>query len=873
MLRTLLGASILTLAACSSATSTKTPGTDDPVDDCASNPEACDADGDGFRPSEGDCDDADAAVNPAATEACNGKDEDCDGTVDEEVTQTWYADTDGDGFGNPASAMDACEAPAGYIPNGTDCDDTSVAVYPGNTETCDGLDNDCDGTADDGVDAVFYADADGDGYGDAAASQRACSQPSGYVSDSTDCDDRASSAFPGNNEVCDEVDNNCDGTVDEGVQTSYYADMDGDGYGNAGMPQNACSTPTGYVTDSTDCDDASGAVSPAATETCNTVDDDCDGTVDEPDAADARTWYADTDGDGYGNASTAMPACEQPSGYVGDATDCDDARALSNPAATEYCNGYDDDCDGTSDEPEAVDASTWYADADRDTYGDPASATVACTSPSGHVPDSTDCIDTSAISYPGADEICDGLDNDCDGTSDNHPIDGTTYYADADGDGFGNPDSTVSECSLPSGYTDNVYDCDDGDTTEPRVADVVMGSMSGVGSMSDPYDTIQAAIDAANVCVVVYPGTYSESIDLSGKSIDVWGIDGAETTVIDANFAVCSASSPSGCGTAVTIASGTGAAPTLRGLTITGGSGHTTSSTSTTTCADSSASHSGTSTCSVTTYDICGGGVYVNGDDPVFEGVIVRDNVLPDFGRVSTGSYTQNWMYSYGGGVCVHDGNVSFSGSLFEGNSADQGGAIYADRASVITFAQGLISENEATDGGGVNLNNASASFTNAIVACNDATTDGGGVFTEVGGTSLFYNTVLFGNTSSVSGSARGLNAYVGASTSLSVANSIVESALAANAVWGAGSGAFNYDNVYNSVGGTFGGTLAAGTGFVSSGGNFVRARCDGNAYNDSFVLASGSAGLDAGDPAVSDVDGSRSDMGAYGGSGGVWSL
>jgi hypothetical protein len=56
--------------------------------------------------------------------------------------------------------------------------------------------------------------------------------------------------------------------------------------------------------------------------------------------------------------------------------------------------------------------------------------------------------------------------------------------------------------------------------------------------------------------------------------------------------------------------------------------------------------------------------VYVNGDDPVFEGVIVRDNVLPDFARVTTGSYTQNWMYSYGGGVCVHDGNVSFTTSL-----------------------------------------------------------------------------------------------------------------------------------------------------------------------------------------------------------------
>jgi len=221
----------------------------------------------------------------------------------------------------------------------------------------------------------------------------------------------------------------------------------------------------------------------------------------------------------------------------------------------------------------------------------------------------------------------------------------------------------------------------------------------------------------------------------------------------------------------------------------------------------------------------------------------------------------------------VHDGNVSFTTSLFEGNSADQGGAIYADRASVVTFSQGLISENLATDGGGVNLNNASASFTNAIVACNDATTDGGGVFTEVGGSSSFFNTVLYGNTSSVSGSARGLNAYVGASTAVSVTSSIVESALAANAVWGAGSGTFNYDNVYNSVGSAFGGTLSAGAGYYSSGGNFVRARCDGNAYNDSFVLTASSVGINTGDPGTSDADGSPSDMGAYGGPGGVWAL
>jgi hypothetical protein len=253
--------------------------------------------------------------------------------------------------------------------------------------------------------------------------------------------------------------------------------------------------------------------------------------------------------------------------------------------------------------------------------------------------------------------------------------------------------------------------------------------------------------------------------------------------------------------------------------------------------------------------------------------VIIRDNLLPVFARVSTGRFTQNWMYSYGGGVCVRGGNVSFTRALLEGNFADQGGGIYGDGGSVVTFAQGLISENDAVDGGGVNLTGASASFTNTVVACNEATTDGGGVYTETSGTASFVNTVLFRNTSSVTGSSRGLDAYVGASTRLNLTSSIVEAAFGAYALWGAGSGTFDYDNVYNSVGSTYGGTLVAGAGALATGANFVSARCDGNAYNDNFTLAGGSVSRNAGDPSSTDVDGSRADMGAYGGPSGVWSL
>ncbi|MFN7146599.1 MAG: MopE-related protein, partial [Myxococcota bacterium] len=520
-----------------------------------------------------------------------------------------------------------------------------------------------------------------------------------------------------------------------------------------------------------DCNDGRAASYPGAPEYCNSYDDDCDGTTDEESSLDARTWYADADGDAYGNASRTDLECTAPAGYVANATDCDDTRALSNPGATEYCNGYDDDCDGTTDETSAADAYTWYRDSDGDTYGNASSSTRSCTVPSGYVSDNTDCRDTSAISYPGADEICDSLDNDCDGTADDSPIDGDTYYRDADTDGFGNPDVSMAACGLPSGYADNAYDCNDTTRAEPVVADPVAGAASGMGTLTDPFDSLQDAIDSAEECVVAYGGTYLEQIDLSGKSIDVWGVEGEDLTTIDANLSTCGTSNPTACGAVVTIDSGTNAVATIHGFTITGGTGAWSSTSTSTTCADSSASHAGRTSCTVVTYEYCGGGVYVNGDDPVLYDLVIRDNVLPVFEQTAVGRYTQYWMYSYGGGVCLENSNASIEGTMVEGNFADRGGGLYAGSGSVFTFAQGYVSENDASDGGGVHLSGASASFTNAIVHCNAADTDGGGLYTESSGTATFTNTVFYGNTSSTSGSTRGSAAYIGASTTFNLYN------------------------------------------------------------------------------------------------------
>jgi len=128
---------------------------------------ACDVDPDDDGVNElvanaGDCDDLNNSVHPGAAEVCNGIDDDCDVAKDEGITIRYYRDADVDTFGNIAVFQDVCSAPAGYILDNTDCDDTRATVHPGGVEVCNGLDDDCDGTVDEGVTTKFYADVDGD---------------------------------------------------------------------------------------------------------------------------------------------------------------------------------------------------------------------------------------------------------------------------------------------------------------------------------------------------------------------------------------------------------------------------------------------------------------------------------------------------------------------------------------------------------------------------------------------------------------------------------------------------------------------------------------------------------------------------------------
>jgi hypothetical protein len=222
-------------------------------------------------------------------------------------------------------------------------------------------------------------------------------------------------------------------------------DADGDGYGND------------------DCDDSDPHVHPGAAERCNGTDDDCDKLTDEDDAVDIPTWYADTDGDGYGAPDVAALLCDQPNGYVKDDTDCDDGSASVNPAASESCNGVDDDCNGLVDD-DALEATAWYMDTDGDGYGLDVEETAACEAPEGFASEGGDCDDSDADVHPGADESCDGVDEDCDGSADEAPaVDAPTWYGDGDDDGYGDPDAAEAACDAPEGTVALPGDCDDGD--------------------------------------------------------------------------------------------------------------------------------------------------------------------------------------------------------------------------------------------------------------------------------------------------------------------------------------------------------------------------------------------------------------------------
>ncbi len=329
-----------------------------------------------------------------------------------------------------------------------------------------------------------------------------------------DCLDDPNAVFPGRpapedinpaaEEVCDYEDNDCDGVIDEGFVNKWYPDLDGDGAGDATNPgilacDKADLPGPNYIDNADDCDDENPLVSGSISEICDGIDNDCDGIVNEAEDIAAGFLYADVDGDGFGTKGGQPKfVCESiATGEFYDATevgaetidenlpayayrffelnlDCNDGDPSFNPDAPEVCDERDHNC---NDDPYDVGsgADKYYLDTDGDNWGDLSTVIALCegrdlpTDVEGaYVPNGGDCDETNPAINNGADEICDGLDNDCNLIVDDDPVDGVLKYEDFDNDGFGNPATALRACSgsHASTYTATVGgDCDDNDPT------------------------------------------------------------------------------------------------------------------------------------------------------------------------------------------------------------------------------------------------------------------------------------------------------------------------------------------------------------------------------------------------------------------------
>ncbi len=464
----------------------------------------------------GDCDDKSSAVNPGATELCNGKDDDCDlGTdeVDALGCKDWYADSDNDKFGDDKDRQCLCAPTALHSTQKPgDCDDKDALAYPQAPETCGSKDANCDGkVAPENTTGctLYYVDTDVDKYGVATAPKCLCQPETPNTAlELGDCEDNNNAINPKAAEICNGKDDDCDGDTDppdSGGCTTYYRDVDGDLVGN-GLDSACLCTPTATypVQVGGDCEDDNKAVNPSATELCNGKDDDCDTQTDEQDALGCKLFYRDEDEDDVGLSSDSLCLCSAFGDFrTNVAGDCNDDDPGVAPTKSEKCNTKDDNCDGNIDEAGAESCSVYYADLDEDTFGVEAKSKCLC-APDGAYTAKTagDCDDDESNVHPDQVETCNAVDDDCDTATDEENADGCIkYYEDADKDGFGITASVRCLCAPEKPFTAQANgECKD--TNE----DINPGVTEACNTVDDDCDTFVDEENATNCTTYYYDG-------------------------------------------------------------------------------------------------------------------------------------------------------------------------------------------------------------------------------------------------------------------------------------------------------------------------------------------------------------------------------
>ena len=514
-------------------------------------------------------------------------------------------------------------------------------------------------------------------------------------------------------------------------------DLDGDGYGDDADGDGVAdivevcddNAPAHFPGNELgpDCNDGNADINPAGTELCNDIDDDCDGEVDEG-ASDARTFYADTDGDGFGDAANSQQACTAGDGFVSDPTDCDDADAAINPDATEVCDEVDNDCNGTVDEGTAADAIFWHADADGDGYGNPDSTRRACSPPDGYVEPGDDCNDTDDTVHPGAEEVrCDGSDNDCDpATATLAGIleeDGSITESLGEAVFRARPGEVIQLCE--GAFTGPVnlrleqgilgiggaeLTTITGDGSGPVVTIVDAGTVSGVTLTGG----VGAELDGVRYGGAVYASGEGiprlDDVILHGNSADVGGAVFADTTSFDLRNCHVFDNSATQRGGGVAVGSTDLSA---RGSTI-----------------------------EANEAPRCGG--VSTGDGAVFRGrdSLIRDHVVTEEGggmclgpgaRISTATITGNRARS-GGGVYAQDGAQLGAADISDNSATSDGGGVYA--VGSLGVLSSSVTDNVASAGGGFYLTTHEGEgvlIESGVVARNESSARGGGVFMPSG--------------------------------------------------------------------------------------------------------------------------------------------